>query len=129
MARLLIVEDSEDTLELLRMVMEEEGYEVVCATNGVEGLQKAKEFKPDIILADMLMPDMNGYMMNKNLKKDPELRTIPVVILTAKSQLSTLFDPATKTQVDAYMVKPFEASKLKEKVAELLRKSRNLAQS
>lgn len=129
MARLLIVEDAADTLELLRFVMEEEGHETACAVSGVEGLKKAREFKSDLILLDILLPELNGYQTVKMLRADPELREIPVIILTAKSQLSTLFDRATGTQVEGYLVKPFEVSQLKEKVAEVLRKSRKLTPS
>lgn len=122
MPKVLIVEDSEETLELLKMASELEGYEVGCAGNGMEGLKKAKDFQPDIILLDIMMPDMDGYAMNKKLKADPDLKDIPVCVLTAKAGLSTMFDALTNTQVDAYFSKPFQLAQVLKKMAELVQK-------
>lgn len=80
--KILIIEDEKSLVDVMRMKLRGLGYEVDCAQNGEEGLEKAKEGKPDAILLDIIMPGMNGYEVLERLKADPETETIPVVILS-----------------------------------------------
>ena len=127
-ARILVVDDSQTSREILQNKLEEAGYEVVCALDGKEGLEKAKETKPDLIVTDMMMPNMDGSTMNEKLKADQEMKTIPLIMLSGKAQLDALFDANTGTPVDAYLLKPLQVTTLLEKVGELLKKkqSKNL---
>lgn len=120
---ILIVEDDEGTLEVLKLASELHSYNVITAENGKEGLKKAMELKPDIILLDIEMPDMDGHEMNKRLKSDPETRDIPVIIVSAapKEDTLSLFDPATNTKVDDYFQKPVQLPMLLKKMGELIR--------
>lgn len=82
-ARILIVDDDADFAESTRIVLESKPYEVIVAVNGNEGLRKAREEKPDLVLLDIIMPVEDGFTAAEHLKKDPELAKIPVLMLTS----------------------------------------------
>jgi len=83
-ARILIVDDSRPTVMILERVLKREGYEVFTAFDGKEGLQKARELKPDLMVLDIMMPEMDGYQVCQRLQRDPETARIGVLMLTAK---------------------------------------------
>ena len=83
-ARILIVDDSRPTVMILERVLKKEGYEVFTAYDGKEGLQKARELKPDLMILDIMMPKMDGYQVCQRLQRDPETARIGVLMLTAK---------------------------------------------
>lgn len=119
--KIFIVEDELDFLSTLRERLEFEGYVVVSAVDGEEALGKIPEEKPDLILLDIMLPEMNGYQVCRELKRNPETETIPVVMVTAKSQESDKFW-AKETGADDYVTKPFEMEELLQKVQDNLRK-------
>jgi CheY-like chemotaxis protein len=82
-ARILIVDDDADFAESTRIVLESKPYEVIVAVNGNEGLRKARQEKPDLVLLDIIMPVEDGFTAAEHLKKDPELAKIPVLMLTS----------------------------------------------
>jgi two-component system alkaline phosphatase synthesis response regulator PhoP len=82
-ARILLVDDDADFVDSTRTVLESAAYEVLVAVNGNEGLRKAREEKPDLILLDIIMPVEDGFTAAEHLKKDPELAKIPVLMLTS----------------------------------------------
>jgi threonine synthase len=83
--RVLVVEDSEDAARLLRRILETQlGYTVSVARNGVEGLQMARELRPDLIVSDLMMPEMDGFQLIEKIKSDDHLRDVPIIVLTAK---------------------------------------------
>ena len=79
---LLLIEDDPLMLRMYKKIFEQEGYEIILAEGGQEGLEKAKSDKPSLILLDIMMPKMDGFEVLTNLKKDPETKNIPVVVLT-----------------------------------------------
>ena len=81
--KILIVDDDPDLVEAVTMILESKKYDVVAAYGGIEGLDKAKTEKPDLIVLDVMMPDKDGYAVCKELKADPQLNKIPVLLLTA----------------------------------------------
>ena len=85
--KILIVDDDVDFVESTRTILETKPYDVVVAHEGEEGLQKAREEKPDLILLDVIMPVKDGFTAAEQLQKDPELANIPVVMLTAFSSM------------------------------------------
>jgi CheY-like chemotaxis protein len=85
-ARILLVDDDADFVTSTKMVLESKNYDVIVADNGNEGLRKAREEKPDLILLDIIMPVEDGFNMAEKLKKDPQLAKIPVLMLTSFSQ-------------------------------------------
>jgi len=82
-AKILIVDDDADFVESTRIVLESKPYEVIIAVNGDEALRKAKEEKPDLILLDIIMPVKDGFTAAEQLKKDPKLAKIPVLMVTS----------------------------------------------
>ena len=83
---ILVIDDDTDILALLEMSLASDGFKVVTASDGLSGIENAKTVQPDLILLDVMMPQMDGLEVIKRLKKDTETRTIPVLWLTAKTQ-------------------------------------------
>ena len=104
---------------VLKLNLENAGYEVSSAHNGQEGYQKAREFLPDLILLDIMMPVMDGYTMNCYLKEDPNTRDIPVIVVSAKSQLDSKFSPKHNAGIEGYFVKPFAIKGLMNRIEKI----------
>jgi len=120
--KILIVDDDLDTLRLVGLMLQRQGYNIVAATNGEQGLAKAFEEKPDLILLDVMMPDMDGYEVTRRLRKNPITATTPILMFTAKTQLD---DKVTGFEVgaDDYLTKPTHPSELQAHVRALLARS------
>jgi twitching motility two-component system response regulator PilH len=86
MAQILIVDDSPTEAHVLKSMLEKHGFEVETAENGTEGIERAKELKPDLILMDVVMPGLNGFQATRQLTKAAETSDIPVIIVTTKDQ-------------------------------------------
>jgi CheY-like chemotaxis protein len=118
--KVLIVDDEMDVRIYVRTLLETSGYSPIVTRNGAEGLQKARELSPDLIILDVMMPEAGGVTMYRELKSDPELKTIPVIMLTAVGEKS--FSHYLKMlnikisdaipQPDAYMEKPLDHEEL-----------------
>ena len=122
--RILVVDDDPDLVEAISMILKSKHYEVIVAYGGVEGLEKAKTEKPDLIVLDVMMPDKDGYTVCKELKADPVLCEIPVLLLTAVvSHISTTrfsHQMGMETEANDYMDKPVEPVELVKRVEALL---------
>jgi CheY-like chemotaxis protein len=120
MKRLLIVEDQADIRKLIRMTLELEDYELHEAVNGVEGLRKAVEIAPDLILLDVMMPgELDGLAVCALVRADPALRQTKVVLLSARSQLQD-FEAGARAGADDYLAEPFSPLQLIESIERLL---------
>ena len=86
MAQVLIVDDSPTETHLLREMLEKNGHSVITAENGSLGVKVCKEKKPDLVLMDVVMPELNGFQATRQLSKDPETAHIPIIIVTTKDQ-------------------------------------------
>ncbi len=124
--KIFIIEDELDFLSTLRERLEFEGFVVATAVDGEEALRKIPEEKPDLILLDIMLPEMNGYQVCRELKSNPETETIPVVVVTAKSQESDKFW-AKETGADDYVTKPFEMEELLQKIQDNLQEDKSTA--
>ncbi|MCG8430421.1 MAG: response regulator [Candidatus Omnitrophica bacterium] len=115
--RILVVDDEEWIAKVLQMRLEANGYEVLVAHDGQEGLETAQKEKPDLVLLDRMLPRMDGYKVCGLLKKDARFSSIPIIMLTAMTQ-----NPETESDVpaDAYMMKPFDPPALLGKIRELI---------
>ena len=118
MAKVLVVDDDPVIIKLLQVNFEMEGYKVIAASNGEEGLERAREHVPDIIVSDVMMPKMDGLQLAAALKGDPTLSSIPVILLSAKAQSADV--EAGLTDADDYVTKPFDPLELLDRVANLL---------
>lgn len=122
MKKILLIEDNRDVLEMTAEILELENYEVSTAENGKVGIEKAQQFKPDLILCDIMMPIVDGYGVFQHLSKDPITASIPFIFLTAKSEKSDLRKGMTMG-ADDYLTKPFEAHELLEAIEVRLNKN------
>jgi CheY-like chemotaxis protein len=118
-ARVLIADDERDTRRLVRIALERSGYAVCEAANGAEVLALTAREMFDIILLDVMMPQMSGYQVCKRLKENPATRNIPIVFLSAKAQLSDV-DQGLDCGAAAYIPKPFSTRDLAQQVAGVL---------
>jgi len=118
--RILIVDDEEDILKVLRFRLEANNYEVLSASDGQEGLNKARSEKPDLIILDLMLPKLDGYKVCRMLKFDESYKAIPIIIFTARAQKSDE-ELGMEMGADAYIAKPFEPAILLGKMKELLR--------
>jgi len=121
---LLLVEDHEDVIYYLERLLSAD-YRIVTATNGIEGFEKATSLIPDLIVSDVMMPEMDGYEMTSRLKADIRTSHVPVILLTAKSKHEEKI-MGLKGGADAYLVKPFEEDELKVRIENLIESRNNL---
>ena len=118
MAKILVVDDEKDVVELIKFLLEKDGHHVETAYNGREALEVISTVKPELILLDVMMPEMDGYTVQTQLLNNPDTKNIPIIILTAKGQLKDVF--SVSTNVKAYMEKPFDPKALRVKIKESL---------
>lgn len=117
--RILIVDDEEDIVAVIQARLKSVGYDVDCAYNGKEGLEKIKVQKPDLAILDIMMPEINGSTLCGMLKFDDRYKDIPIILLTAKG--GDLDKQIGETVgADAYIVKPFETKELLQVIENLL---------
>lgn len=117
--KILVVDDEPNIVQTLQDRLEMNEYNVVTATNGREGLDKALAEKPDIILLDVIMPLMDGHEMLEALRKEQNGRDIAVIMLTARSQMQDIAR-ANACGIEDYIVKPFDLSELLEKIESIV---------
>ena len=121
MPTILIVEDDDTVREALSAGLESEGYEVILSDNGLDGLKQAKEEGPDLILLDLMLPEMDGLSVCRALRRNSD---VPIIMLTARG---TEMDKIVglETGADDYVVKPFSLGELLARIRSLLRRTRN----
>ncbi len=117
--RILMVEDETQLVEMVRLRLETNNYEILTAYDGMEALEKVKKERPDLIILDLMLPKIDGYKVCSLLKTDPKYNKIPIIILTARAQKEEI-DLGKDLGADAYITKPFESEFLLEKIKELL---------
>ena len=121
-ARVLVVDDEPDLIRILEFGLKAAGYQVEIAVDGQEGLKKAREIRPDIILLDLMLPKLDGYKVCRLLKFDERYRQIPIIILSARTQEG---DQALAKEMGAnrFITKPYEFSEILAHIEALLKAS------
>jgi twitching motility two-component system response regulator PilH len=122
MSLVMIVDDSPTEVYVMKTALERHGFETVSAASGSECITLAREMHPDLILMDVVMPDVNGFQATRALTRDPSTQSIPVVMVTTKSQETDRIWGLRQGAVD-YLVKPVTASDLVAKAEEILQRS------
>src|SRR5438445_5579670 len=118
----LVVDDDPVIVKLLQVNFEMEGYQVLTAADGQEGLERAQHDRPDVIILDVMMPKLDGLEVAKALKLDAKTQDIPVILLSAKAQVSDI--QAGQELADDYITKPFDPLELLDRVATLVASSK-----
>jgi two-component system phosphate regulon response regulator PhoB len=119
--KILVVDDEEDILELVRYNLSREGYKILCASSGEEGLKIARVENPDLIVLDLMLPGVDGLDVTRRLKSDDTTRKIPIVMLTAKGEESDIVT-GLELGADDYITKPFSPRVLVARVRTALRR-------
>ena len=117
--RVLVVDDEEDVINVLRLVLSKSGYDVITASSGMDGLMRAQSESPEAILLDIMMHEMDGWEVLKLLKLDDATRNIPVVILSARVEPKDKIRGLQEGAVD-YVTKPFAVREILEKMSAIL---------
>jgi len=118
---ILVVDDEKDLLDLIEYNLKKEGFEVLKAENGEQGIQTAREEKPDLVLLDIMMPKMDGLEVCDVLREDKDLSRIPIIFLTARSDEKTEVEGLNKGG-DDYITKPISTTKLISRIKAVLRR-------
>jgi DNA-binding response OmpR family regulator len=118
-ASILVCEDEPDILELIEARLRREGHDVMTASNGSDGLRRALEDGPELVLLDWMMPGLSGLEVATALRAHPQARTLPIIMLTARAQQNDI-DAAYAAGVDDFLIKPFRTGELQARVADLL---------
>lgn len=109
--KILVCDDERHIVRLIQVNLERQGYQVVTAYDGKEGLEKIKAERPNLVVLDVMMPYMDGFEVLKNLRREPEFENLPVIMLTAKAQDKDVFE-GYHYGADMYLTKPFNPIEL-----------------
>ena len=118
--QILCIEDEPEMIDLIRLILGRRGFEVVGAAGGKEGLEKVRQQPPELVLLDLMMPDMDGWEVYQQIKADEKTKDIPVIVVTAKAQSIDKVLGLHIAKVDDYIAKPFSPQDLLNSVEKVL---------
>ncbi len=118
---ILCIEDEPEMIDLMRLILGRRGFEVKGAAGGVEGLKMIRQELPDLVLLDLMMPDMDGWEVYQQMKADENTKNIPVIVVTAKAQSIDKVLGLHIAKVDDYLAKPFSPQDLLSSVERVLK--------
>lgn len=120
--RVVCIEDESEMIDLVSMILSREGYEVVGATSGLQGLQVVEDVQPGLVLLDLMMPDLDGWEVYQRLKSNPKTTDLPIIVITARAQSIDKILGLHIAKVDDYITKPFAPAELLASVQKVLSK-------
>jgi DNA-binding response OmpR family regulator len=123
--RVICVEDETEMIDLIRLILSRKGYEVIGAYGGKEGLETIRKELPDLVLLDLMMPDMDGWEVYQQMKADATTRDIPVIVVTAKAQSIDKVLGLHIAKVDDYVAKPFSPQELLDSIENVLNRKKS----
>jgi two-component system response regulator VicR len=118
--KIVCIEDEPEMIDLVKLILSRYGFEVIGATGGRSGLEAIRKHKPDLVLLDLMMPDMDGWEVYQQMKADSEMKEIPVVVVTAKAQSIDKVLGLHIAKVDDYITKPFGPDDLRNSIERVL---------
>jgi two-component system, OmpR family, response regulator VicR len=118
--RVVCIEDEPEMIDLVRLILGREGFEVIGAPGGIEGLNIIEDLQPDLVLLDLMMPDMDGWEVYQRMKSNSNTSHIPVIVVTARAQSIDKVLGLHIAKVDDYITKPFGPAELLNSVAKVL---------
>lgn len=119
----ICIEDEQEMIELVKLILGRHNYQVIGAVGGVQGLEKVAEIRPDLVLLDLMMPEMDGWEVFQKMKASEEMKDIPVIVVTAKAQSIDRVLGLHIAKVDDYITKPFGPQELLASVDRVLNPS------
>ncbi len=122
--KILCIEDEQEMIDLIRLILSRRGFDVLGANGGKEGLEAIRKEHPDLILLDLMMPDMDGWEVYQRMKAEEASRNIPVIVVTAKAQSIDKVLGLHIAKVDDYIAKPFSPQELLNSVDNVLAKQK-----
>jgi DNA-binding response OmpR family regulator len=120
--KIVCVEDEPEMIDLMQLILNRKGFEVIGAHGGIEGLETIRSVKPDLVLLDLMMPEVDGWQVYQQLKADEDIANIPVIVVTAKAQNIDKVLGLHIAKVDDYISKPFSLQELVDRVEKVLNK-------
>jgi two-component system response regulator VicR len=127
MTKIMVVDDEPDLVEVVKLILESDGYQVVTAGGGEEALDRIEKEKPDLVLLDIIMPRMDGWEVFSRIKSNPKTHEVPVIMLTAKDQRIDKLIGLHVVRVDDYITKPFGRAELLERIKRVLQEKQKVA--
>ena len=118
--KVVCIEDEPEMIELIKLILRRRNFELIGAVGGREGLSTVRKVKPDLVLLDLMMPDMDGWEVYQQMKADEDLSDIPVIVVTAKAQSIDKVLGLHIAKVDDYVTKPFGTKELIASVKKVL---------
>lgn len=118
--KVVYIEDEQEMIDLVRLILARKGYEVIGASGGREGLDLVRRLLPDVVLLDLMMPDMDGWEVYQQMKADAATRQIPVIVVTAKAQNIDKVLGLHIAKVEDYISKPFSPKELLDSLERVL---------
>ena len=118
--KIVCIEDEPEMIDLVKLILSRYGFEVIGAGGGRSGLEAIRKHKPDLVLLDLMMPDMDGWEVYQQMKADSEMKEIPVVVVTAKAQSIDKVLGLHIAKVDDYITKPFGPDDLRNSIERVL---------
>ena len=122
---ILCIEDEQEMIDLIRLILSRRGFEVLGANGGRQGLEMIRKEHPDLVLLDLMMPDMDGWEVYQQMKADDAIKDIPVIIVTAKAQSIDKVLGLHIAKVDDYIAKPFSPQELLTSIEAVLSKKQS----
>ena len=120
--RVVCIEDESEMIDLVSMILSREGYQVIGAPSGLQGLQIVEDTQPELVLLDLMMPDLDGWEVYQRLKANPKTTSVPIIVLTARAQSIDKILGLHIAKVDDYITKPFSPTELLASIAKVLSK-------
>jgi len=127
MTKIMVVDDEPDLLEVVKLILESDGYQVVTASSGQDALNRIEKDMPDLVLLDIIMPRMDGWEVFSRIKSNPKTTDIPVIMLTAKDQRIDKLIGLHVVRVNDYITKPFGRAELLERIKRVLQEKHKVA--
>jgi len=125
--QILCIEDDEEMIDLIRLILTRKGFEVRGASSGAAGLEKIRNEKPDLVLLDLMMPEMDGWEVYQQIKSDEATQNIPVIVVTAKAQSIDRVLGLHIAKVDDYISKPFSPQELLDSIESVLNRKAKIS--
>jgi DNA-binding response OmpR family regulator len=123
--RVVCIEDEAQMIDLVKLILSRDGFEVIGAPSGFEGLRVVEDMQPDLVLLDLMMPDIDGWEVYQRMKANPMTSSIPVIVVTARAQSIDKVLGLHIAKVDDYITKPFGPAELLQSVEKVLAERQN----